>query len=245
MRLSPFDPSLDSSPVHDEAPEESLLRRARVLVIDDHPIFREGLIQLLRIAVSGSPVGTISTASVLELGSVESLLNLTSEPTNLQLVLLDLTLPGLSGAEAVAALHQRLPHVPIVVVSAIEERRYIMAVLHAGARAFISKSLSPSALSIALRRAMEGRIGDGEILQSQVPAPPPASVAKVLTNRQREVLALLALGHTNKEIAQRVEVAEITIKQHVSRIFTLVGATNRTQAVLAARRAALVPTEFC
>ena len=79
MRLSPFDPSLGSPPVHDEAPEESLLRRARVLVIDDHPIFREGLIQLLRIAVSGSPVGTISTASVLELGSVESLLNLTSE----------------------------------------------------------------------------------------------------------------------------------------------------------------------
>ena len=92
---------------------------------------------------------------------------------------------------------------------------------------------------------MEGRIADGEILQSQVPAPPPASVARVLTNRQREVLALLALGHTNKEIAQRLEVAEITIKQHVSRILTLVGATNRTQAVLAARRAALVPTEFC
>lgn len=224
------------------SPEDQLLLRARVLVIDDHPIFRDALIHLLRLT-SGGLGSPFTSSQVLGMGSVENLLRLKAQPQGLRLAILDLALPGISGAEAVIALRQRLPYVPIIVVSGTEERRLIMPALHAGARAIISKALTPSALATALRRALDGSLHEGEILLGRMPSPPPASLARKLTLRQCQVLSLLSLGHTNKEIADRLEVSEITVKQHVSRIFKRVGVSNRTQAVLAARRAAMVPVE--
>ena len=200
-----------------------------VLVIEDHPLYRDALVFMLGAILDGSKIVAAS--------SVEEGLPSAANIPDLRLVLLDVTLPGLSGTEAVTAVRSAYPKATLIVVSASEDRRDAVAALRAGAQLFISKSVGTDVLAGIIRSLTAGELpaqptwipacGEATFIEQSLPTLPP---------RQRQILALLSHGYSNKEISLRLGVAEVTVKMHVSCLFRTFGVANRTQAVLAARR---------
>ena len=167
--------------------------------------------------------------------SAESGLAKAALTQDLCVVILDFNLPGLSGAAAVRAFAQRYPKSKVVVVSGSEDRHTSQAAIKAGASAFISKTSNKEALRTLIRRAINGDLADGESIVPIGKVRPLADHATDLTDRQREVLTLLIQGHSNKEIALRMGLAEVTVKLHLSGLFRALNVVNRTQAVSVAR----------
>ena len=192
----------------------------RLVIIDDHPLFRDGVEQMLR---AEWPQAEVVCASSAEAGM--SLVRLGAD-----LVILDLTLPGMTGASAVVALQSQCS-APIVVLTASEDRRDLEASIRAGARAYLTKATSPDILLATLARVLAG-----EVVLTAVNSAPMAGGSPGLTARQREILLLMCHGFPNKEIALRLDLGETTVKSHVAAIFSTLGVVNRTQAVLAAQR---------
>jgi DNA-binding NarL/FixJ family response regulator len=202
------------------------------LIIEDHPLFRAALVHLVRATLPDiEPVAANSAEAGLKLGATLS---------NIRLILLDPGLPGMNGAEAIAALCRALPAAELIAVSASEDRRDAMAALRAGAKVFVSKAVSTEILGELLQRVLAGGVTAPEWITPQGANTLEDTPALALTTRQREILSLLAQGHSNKEIGLRLDLAEITVKTHVSAIFRVLNVANRTQAVLAARRLGLV-----
>lgn len=202
------------------------------LVVDDHPLYRGALATLL--------CTLFGDAAAREAASAEAALELGASLRDLRLVLLDFRLPGLNGAEAIRVFRQRLPDAALVVISGSEDRREAEAALRAGARAFVHKSASMEQIAQVLRQVLDGQ----EVPQSCEFADSAAALglaAPELTQRQREILALLCRGESNKEIALRLGIALVTVKLHVSAIFRALGVVNRTQAAVAARRMGVTP----
>jgi DNA-binding NarL/FixJ family response regulator len=195
------------------------------LIVDDHPLFRDSVVQMLRTVLAG--------VELRDAANAEAGLRLAAGWADA--ILLDLTLPGMSGAEAVAAFRCACPDAKLFVLTASEDHRDVEATLRAGANAYFSKSMPPDQLCQAVLRAIDGECvvvarGNG------------ASVLPLdLSPRQREILELLCQGLSNKEIASRLGIIDTTVKTHVSAIFIGLGVVNRTQAVLAARRFGLAP----
>jgi DNA-binding NarL/FixJ family response regulator len=165
------------------------------------------------------------------------------------MIMLDLGLPGMSGIEAIKRYVQDFPQVPIVVLSASDDRRMADSALRAGARFFLSKSASIELISDIAKRILSGLSETPQWVTKQADQSSSVNGDICLTQRQRETLTLLSNGYSNKEIGLRMGLAEITIKAHVSAIFRQLGVANRIQAVLAARHlgieAALpMPVEF-
>jgi len=207
---------------------------ASVLLVDDHPLYREALADLLRRAWE-EPLRIVQAASA------EAALQLAGLHRRIRLVVIDLNLPGAHGAEAIAPLCRNLPWATIVVVSGSEPHHDIQAAMHAGARAFISKTVMPNVMLATLHRALRGRINAPEVILRGMEEAvyPSTALCPHLTERQRQVLRLVGKGHTNKEIGRCLGLTEITVKQHVSRVLTALGVSNRTQAAVTARRMAL------
>jgi DNA-binding NarL/FixJ family response regulator len=203
-----------------------------VLIVEDHPLFRGALINLVATALPGLEAVAASSA--------EEGLKLARTLADVRLVLLDPGLPGLNGAEAIAAFARGLPAAGLVVVSASEDRREATAAFRAGAKAFVSKAVSNEALGELFTRVLAGTVRSPEWITPHGRASVEDESPGILTPRQRDILALLAQGHSNKEIGLRLELAEITVKMHVSAIFRVLGVANRTQAVVAARRLGLL-----
>jgi two-component system nitrate/nitrite response regulator NarL len=202
------------------------------LIIEDHPLFRAALMHLVRATLPDvEPVAANSAEAGLKLGATLS---------KLRLILLDPGLPGMNGAEAIAALRRAWPNAELIAVSASEERRDAMAALRAGAGVFVSKAVSTEILGELLQRVHAGGVMAPQWITPQGTNTLEEDPALALTMRQREILSLLAQGHSNKEIGLRLDLAEITVKTHVSAIFRVLNVANRTQAVLAARRLGLV-----
>lgn len=200
------------------------------LIIDDHPLYRDALTQLLRTLLPEANVQAVSSA--------EEGLRLAEGKADLRLVLLDFSLPGMSGTEAVAAVLRKFPAAPVVAVSASEDRRDASAALRAGAKQFISKAVSTEVMADAIRRTLAGDFSGPEwITPSGAGALEPGEHS-LLTPRQLEILAQLHLP--NKEIGLRLGLAEVTVKMHVSSIFRVLNVANRTQAMQVARRLALL-----
>jgi DNA-binding NarL/FixJ family response regulator len=203
------------------------------LVVEDHPLYREALSQLLgRIFTAGE----VSVAATAEDG-----LKAAAGNPGLRVILLDPGLPGINGVEAIVAFRRQCPDAALIAVSASEDRRDALAAFRAGALAFVSKAASTEVLADIVRRAAAGELREsawvtpaGSAAVSEAPMPE-------LTQRQVEVLALLCQGHPNKEIGLRLNLAEVTVKMHVSSLFRALGVANRTQAVLEARRRGLHP----
>jgi DNA-binding NarL/FixJ family response regulator len=210
----------------------------RLLVVDDHPLFLEGISHVLKRHV---PNVHIETAATAEEGLAKA------ATTEVDLVLLDLSLPGIDGYAAMVQFLHRTPPLPVVVVSAKERTEDIRRALHAGASGYIPKSLPMHDLVQAVRRVLDGEI--------YIPEQKPAASredsranstfdtldeTEPLSLRQIEVLTLLCHGKTNKQAAQELALSEKTIKSHVTTIFRALGVVNRTQAVLAAKRFGLV-----
>lgn len=192
----------------------------RILVVDDHPLYREGMVAALR--------ARLPELEVLGVGSAEEGLGVLEAHPDTDLVLIDLRLPGMDGFGALAAYAARFPTVSRVLISGQEGAEIVRRAFEAGASGFIPKSLAVDEVTAAIRRVLDGGVF--------VPADDRAPLPGALTLRQLEVLRLLGEGFTNKEIARALEITERTAKAHVAAIFEALDSDNRTQAVLAAQR---------
>ena len=210
----------------------------KVLVVEDHALVREGLVRLLAQLEAG--------VVVRDCADFDAALNLLETEDEVDLVLLDLALPGIDGFVGLDVLRRRFPAIPVVVVSAFDDMPTITRVMNLGASGFIPKAFSGEALLAALQQVLAGnifhpdRIGEAAQLDDEQPVPPAAkgvTAADVgLTERQAQVLALMVRGLSNREIAERLELSEGTVKIHVTAIFKTLGVTSRTQALVAVAR---------
>jgi two-component system nitrate/nitrite response regulator NarL len=202
-----------------------------ILIIDDHPIYRDALAMLVSRLYGES---SVVTASCTEDGLARF-----NDVNDISLILLDLELPGVKGAEAVASLRRKFPDVDIIVISGSDERRDVEAVLRAGAKAFVSKAVSTTKILEIAQEVLDGKpLTTSWIAASGNHDLTGDSVLK-LTERQKETLVFLCMGLSNKEIGIRLGLSEITVKTHVSAVFRALGVINRTQAGIAARRLGL------
>jgi DNA-binding NarL/FixJ family response regulator len=200
----------------------------KLLVIDDHPMLRDGLAALLG--------GALPDCLILQAPDAPAGLRLAISEPGLAAVLLDLTLPGMDGFTALAEFQRSCPGLPIVVLSSSEEPEHVHRAFALGARGYIPKSLAPPGVVAALQLVLSGEmyLPPAVLAERRPPAGP-------LTERQTAVLALLSQGRSNKEIGTALGLSEKTVKAHVGAIFRALGAVNRTQAVSQARRAKLIP----
>ena len=208
-----------------------------ILVADDHKLLREGLKPFLH--ELGSDV------VILEAATFGETQDTAATARDLRLILLDLSMPGMAGMQGVAALHHEHPDVPVVILSGDARRETVLNAVHAGASGFISKTVSGVAMVNALRLVLSGEtylpssaISDTDYaLPSPEPdaslEPPerPPSPLDGLSPRDREILAHVVEGLTNKEIGRRLGLQEVTIKAHLRSLYRRIGATNRAQAV--------------
>ena len=212
----------------------------KFLLIDDHALIREALCSVLR--------ELRSDAVVLEAASCQQGMDLMREHADVSLVLLDLRLPDRDGFDMLAVLRETYPAVGVVMLSAFNDRDNVVRALDQGALGFISKTSSRDVLLGALRLVLAGGVYiPPEILAAAAPSPagaapsakPPDSGPRPspadlgLTERQVDVLALMMLGRSNKLICRALDLAEPTVKNHVSAILKALKVSNRTEAVLA------------
>ncbi|MES1203351.1 MAG: response regulator transcription factor [Pseudomonadota bacterium] len=198
----------------------------RALIADDHELFRSGLKQLL---VDSSIAEEVREAENLD----QAIEMLTAEGAG-DLVLVDLRMPGMSGAEALAALRDGFPDAKIAVVSAVEDRSEIFAALSAGVHGYVLKSLGATEIAEAIRSILAGNIYVPPALGKREPGAPLESAppnSEKLTARQKEVLNELLKGRSSKEIARTLEIAEGTVKIHLAAIYRAVGVRTRAEAI--------------
>lgn len=206
----------------------------RVLIVDDHPIFRDGLAGLLATLSGVEVTGTADTA--------EQALAAIKE-TAPDVVLMDINLPGASGVEATQRATQIAPGTAVLVVTMVDEDDTVFAALAAGARGYVLKGSSGDEIAAALRTVAAGGAVLGAGVASRLLAQPSgrlpglASPAQPddLTTREREVLDLLSEGASNQQIARSLGISLKTVQNHVSRILDKLQAADRTQAALRAR----------
>ncbi|WP_064601661.1 response regulator transcription factor [Photobacterium sp. J15] len=198
-----------------------------IVIADDHPLFRNALFQSVHMAISG--------ANLLEAGSLDTLLTLLEKEPDVDLLLLDLKMPGANGMSGLIQLRSQYPDLPVVVISASEEPCIIRQVRSHGAFGFIPKSSDMRALIAALNQVLEGEpyfpegLGEGEDNDEINEL---AERIAALTPQQYKVLCMLSDGLLNKQIAYELNVSEATIKAHMTAIFRKLGVKNRTQAVI-------------
>ena len=200
----------------------------KILLVDDHALFRAGLRMLL--AALGKDV------AVFEAASADEALKIVAEDTEIRLCLLDLSLRTSDGLSLLGALKQAAPNMVVVIVSGADDNVTICNCIEAGAMSFISKSATPEVLTHALRQVLKGEVYLPEqvALETQdVPRP-------LLTPRQREVLKYLSQGLPTKLIARELDLSEYTIKDHIASIFQALHVRNRTEAVICASRLLLL-----
>jgi DNA-binding NarL/FixJ family response regulator len=199
----------------------------RVLIADDHELFRDGLRSLVE--------DGLNAEEVRQAGSLDEALDMLAEDTAPDLLILDLRMPGVSGTEAFAALRDALPATKVVVMSASESREDILSALSGGVHGYIPKSLSASQIEAALRDVLGGRIYAPAALGQRMPTTPeprPAATSvEGLTTRQRDVLGQLMKGQSSKEIARALSIAEGTVKIHLAAIYRAVGVRTRAEAI--------------
>ena len=214
----------------------------RVLIVDDHPLIREGLVRVVR-AVDG-------VSGVIEAGDAVSAREAAAD-MQIKLILLDLAVPGAVGLNLLEALRRDRPDVPVVIVSASDSRGEVLRSIDAGAMGFISKRSSTPVLLSALRLVLAGGVyvpphvidTDSDIpsvAAGDIAADPATRLATLgLTGRQADVLALVVQGKPNKEICRELRMAEGTVKTHITAILRTLKVSNRTQALFTVSRLGL------
>lgn len=212
------------------------MKRA-VLIADDHPLFRDAL----KLAVAQAVPG----AQIIEADTVHSLFAALDAHPDPELLLLDLNMPGAQGFTALVQARANFPTVPIVVISAREDRRIMQRAIGHGAAAFVPKSASIDLIVAALRAVLGGDTWLPASASGSDPTPldqqemDATARLATLTPQQFRVLSMLSSGLLNKQIAAELEVSEATVKAHVSAVMQKLGVSNRTQAVLLAQRLSL------
>jgi DNA-binding NarL/FixJ family response regulator len=203
-----------------------------VLIVEDHPLYKQALISLMRLSFPDVLVAGVG-------GSADALAFMAQRPSECaqrSVIMLDLSLPGLSGLELVDKVHSTFPDTQIVVVSGSDDPLRVGACLGAGVSAFISKTTPPDRIVDLIGRALRSRLTEQQWLSAEGPKGLEGLQRVHLTSRQVEVLGLICQGMTNKQIADQLDIIEATAKAHVSAIFKELGVVSRTQALLAAQR---------
>lgn len=200
----------------------------RVVIADDHGVVRAGLAQLLATFPDVELVGSAANG--------EEAVSL-SAARNPDVVLMDLDMPVLDGIEATRRIRAAQPGVTVVVLTSFSDRERILSALDAGAAGYLLKDAEPESIARALAAAARGEApldpkAAGVLLSARRASGP----ADGLSDREREVLAMVAEGLPNKLIAQRLEISEKTVKTHLTSVFRQIGVTDRTQAALWAQR---------
>jgi DNA-binding NarL/FixJ family response regulator len=195
----------------------------RILIVDDHALFRAGLRMLL---------GTIGhDVSVVEADTIAEALATIARHDDIGLCLLDLSLKHEYGFGAIAHIKDMAPHIAVVVVSGVEDSATIRSCIDAGAMSYIPKSVAPEVLTHALQRVLAGAVYlPDQVVTALAAAPPPAA----LTPRQQQVLQGLSRGLPTKLIARELDLSEHTVKEYIAVIFQALGVHNRTEAVIKA-----------
>jgi DNA-binding NarL/FixJ family response regulator len=204
----------------------------RLVIADDHPLFRGAL----REAVSG----LLEKADIAEAGSFEEVTKLLERDAEIDLILLDLSMPGVRGFSGLMYLRAQYPSVPIIVVSASDDPAVIRRCMDFGASGFIPKTVGIETMRTAVERVFDGGIWTPPDIdlgaRSDAQTAELVSRFASLTPQQVRVLMMLSEGLLNKQIAYELGVSEATVKAHVSAILQKLGVESRTQAVIAASK---------
>jgi DNA-binding NarL/FixJ family response regulator len=200
----------------------------RVLLVDDHQLLRDSLRTLLAGQDDIDVVGTAEDGQVALTVAAE---------TRPDVVLMDLSMPRMNGVEATRRLLQQQPGTQVVVLTSFPDQELIVDSVQAGAVGYLLKDAAPEAVVEAVRSAARGESPlDGRVARTLLTARGRAAPADALTDRERQVLRLVARGLANKQIARHLGIAERTVKAHLTSAFGRIGATDRTQAALWAQR---------
>lgn len=204
----------------------------RLLIADDHPLFRDALIQTFS--------DLYDSIDIDGAGSLDEVVTLLSDGSAPDLILLDLKMPGVQGFSGLSFLRAQYPEIPVIVVSATEEHAVIRRAMNFGASGFVPKSTPVEEMRTAVKSVLEGKVwvpedvdlaSDDDDEVSQL-----VQRFATLTPQQLRVLMMLREGLLNKQIAYELSVSEATVKAHVSAILQKLGVESRTQAVIAASR---------
>jgi DNA-binding NarL/FixJ family response regulator len=200
----------------------------RIIIADDHPLFRNALCQTVK--------QVIPNAHILECDSISALETLLSADNDIDLILLDLRMPGANGFSGLVLIRREYPAIPVVVISASDQTSIMQRAIEYGAAGFIPKASDLNQISNALQTVMNGSLW--------LPSPVTQTASteehefaqrlKSLTPQQLRVFMMLTKGLLNKQIASEVSVSEATVRTHMTAIFRKLGVRNRTQAVIAA-----------
>ena len=208
-----------------------------ILIADDHPLFREAIINVIRQEFPGCTIN--------ECQDLDGAMAITAQNDELDLILLDLDMPGMNGLNGLIGLRNAAPTIPVVIVSAEKNKQVVLQAITYGAVGFIAKSSPREQMGKALQTILDGNVYlppdiirvDG---QAQAPQgdenvrPISPELLSSLTRRQLLVLERMAKGESNKQIAFNLNIAETTVKTHVSAILRKLGVYNRIQAILSA-----------
>ena len=201
----------------------------RIVIVDDHPLFRGALGQAINAA--------FQNAQIVECGSLEELVTKLEADADTDLILLDLSMPGVRGLSGLLYLRTQHPGVPVVIVSATDDIGTIRRCIDFGASGFVPKSEPVDHIRAAVRAVLDGEIWTppGIDLAGTADRETSDLIARLstLTPQQVRVLLMLGEGLLNKQIAFKLGVSEATIKAHVSAILQKLGVDSRTQAVIA------------
>ncbi|MDH5545979.1 MAG: response regulator transcription factor [Gammaproteobacteria bacterium] len=209
----------------------------KVAVADDHVLVRDGITHTLKTVWQG--------VEVLEADDGVQLMELLSKHKDMDIILMDLFMPDTDGFQLLENISRILPEVPVVVLSASESSNHMRRAIDIGASGYVPKSLSKDIMISALQLVLSGGvyIPPASLLANDKPSPGfPGLNSEVskempnLTGRQYDVLKLLITGLTNKEIAKTLGLSEYTVKIHVTAIFKALNVSNRTQAVIEAKK---------
>lgn len=202
-----------------------------ILVVDDEPVFRQGLVSLLALEEDFTIKGQATDGrSAIRL----------AEHLQPDIILMDMRMPICDGVEATHEIHQRYPWMKILVLSTFDEDEYIQKSLQAGALGYILKNTPSGQIANAIRMLHEGYTLLGQTIApkivSRMQPPPEKDWEGDFTEREREILRLLAQGKSNREIAGELYLTEATVKKYMSRILLQLNLRDRTQAALWAQR---------
>ena len=194
-----------------------------VLLIDDHAMFRSGLKMVIAAAMAD--------AVIHEAGTLQEAID--NAPEQVDVVLLDINLRGLSGLEGIALLQRAWPHTPVLMLSSQSEPETVRAALARGAAGFVSKAETADHIVQTLAKVLQGS-------RATIPSLADAPLARRLTPRQCEVLDLLSQGLSNKLVARRLALSDNTVRRHVQDILEFFNVSSRAEAVVAARQQGLI-----